>query len=123
MLYLVYQKLDQQRLGACEHRNRTMTTTKQDIEKLRNENEEYKRQLQDGALNENLQNDIREWITSNNRQIEDMEKRITTQTIEQEKRSTEEAKQITLEKQLNLELSRTQGKSAASTDSLLKFHR
>ena len=85
-----------------------MTTTKQDIEKLRNENKEYKKKLlDDRALNEIQQNDIREWISSNNRQIEDMEKRITELTI--------------LEKQHNLELIRTQGKSAASTDSLLKF--
>ena len=122
-----------------------MTTTKQDIEKLRNENEVYKKQVLGGALNENLERDICNRISANNRQILEKEKQITAQIIEQEKQITaqiieqgnqrilemqkitaqieEKIKRIRLERQLNLELSRNQGKSAVSTDSLFKFRR
>ena len=141
---------------------------RQDIEKLRNENEEYKKQVLGGALNENLERDISNRISANNRQILEKEKQITAQIIEQGKRITaqiiaeqekqitaqtikqekqitaqiieqgkqrtlemqqitaqieEKIKRITLERQHNLELIKIRGKSAASTDSLLKFRR
>ena len=128
--WLLYITLDQQRLRECEHRNKTMTTTKKDIDTLRNQNEGYKKQLQDGTLSEELKNDTRNWIASNNRLIEEFtaqiteqqkqitekEKRITAQITEQEKRMSFD-KQIILE-QITLERTKNQGKSAASTDSL-----
>ena len=49
-------------------------------------------------------------------QIEEQEKRNTAQIEEQEKRTTEQEKQTTFDRQINLELIRNQGKSAASSD-------
>ena len=76
-------------------------------EYFRNENKGYLQQLQGGILSEKIASSC---ISANNQQI-----------IEKEKQITEQEKRDTLDKQLqnNLELSRNQGKSAASIDALI----
>ena len=123
----------------------TIEELNNEIRKLQIENDPYKEQLTNLLLKQSTEqldaeqkrelvdqikifdkriSENNQIILQNKKQIEEKEKQITVQIEEKEKRITaqikEKEKRDTLDKQLqiNLEISRNQGKSAASIDSL-----